>query len=810
MQRRGTTRPDAAGRWIGLWSAAILAAGGAGTADAQFPMPDLGGEAPSLRLASTDALLDQIRALRARVTRIAEARAQYRSSAKAVTGTGAESSGADAAAIAGRWQEALDREATALAAAEKVLDDALAAVESPAPLPASATVLEWLDAARAAIAAPSLVSGALDEGGASWFDATAPAPDFGPEPPPADAVPRLAWQKQHAAYAEGLAVSSRALLARARQRTASSRADALRTRIQVSPEATAAAKARYDVAVKARAEAGAKLGAQADALRGERPPRWLFRLPSAEQSRLEALWKRRRAAERERLRLLQAEAELSVQWAEALWSAHRTHQGRGRWTLPSSVSPTALRVRRAELAQAASELARALTAGRTSLEASGAAADRKGPALHAAWTAALRGQLAAIDAMQQKNRDLLLLAAPLPSAPDDPMTLLMRILASVLIAAAAAWMLGPGLARGQRWVQRVPVGSEQARARLGAVLALGWPVGVLAAAAAMLAWPVWGADIGPWEALQLINRPLFYVDETGVSPLSLAKLLFAVWVAVVVSRTLRGYLADRLFPRVGWDAGLSNAVSTLLHYLLLVTGGLVGLRFVGIGLSSLALFAGVLGIGIGFGLRNITENFFSGLIILAERPIKLGDFIDIDGKVEGQVRQIRARSTTLVTRDNISIIIPNSEFVGGRVTNWSHGDPKVRVPIEVGVVYGSDCDRVRSVLLEVAGRHGQVLDRPAPEVQFRAFGGSSLDFVLLVWIEEQQHRFRIASDLHFAIDASFRKSGIEIAFPQLDLHLKNPLPVPLRWAAGDPPSQDARQAPGAGPRDPADSADSAA
>ena len=304
-------------------------------------------------------------------------------------------------------------------------------------------------------------------------------------------------------------------------------------------------------------------------------------------------------------------------------------------------------------------------------------------------------------------------------------------------------------------------------------LTLFWPFSIAATSAAVLAWPVWELEVSFLEALQAIDRPLFYVDTTGVSVFSLLKLLFALWLAVVLSRALRRILAARVFPQLQWDIGLTNALDTLAHYIVVGLGLIIGLRFVGVGFSSLAIFAGVLGIGIGFGLRNITENFISGLIILAERPIKIGDFIEVEGRVEGRVKRIQARSTTVVTRDNISVIIPNSEFVSKPVVNWSYGDPKVRIPVEVGVVYGSDTDLVRKMLLEVAGRHGRVLQRPAPEVHFRAFGASSLEFILLVWVDEQLHRFRIASDLHFAIDKTFRKMSIEIAFPQLDLHVKS-------------------------------------
>ena len=315
--------------------------------------------------------------------------------------------------------------------------------------------------------------------------------------------------------------------------------------------------------------------------------------------------------------------------------------------------------------------------------------------------------------------------------------------------------------------------TSRSAAKLDIAVTLSWALVVVVGAAAAIVWWAFGLDVTVKQALEHLASPLFLVDDQPVSLFSIAKLVAALILAIVVSRALRRFLSTRLWPAFDWDSGLTNALNTVTHYLILAVGFFLGLRFVGIGLSSLALFASVLGIGIGFGLRNIAENFISGLIILAERPIKIGDYIDIDGTLEGQVRQIRARSTTVVTRDNISVIIPNSAFVGGRVTNWSHGDPRVRLRTVVGVAYGSDTDLVRKALLQVADRHGKVLKKPAPEVQFKNFGDSSLDFELLVWIDDQQDRFRIASNLHFAIDAAFRRLAIEIAFPQMDVHLKS-------------------------------------
>jgi small-conductance mechanosensitive channel len=184
------------------------------------------------------------------------------------------------------------------------------------------------------------------------------------------------------------------------------------------------------------------------------------------------------------------------------------------------------------------------------------------------------------------------------------------------------------------------------------------------------------------------------------------------------------------------------------------------------------VIAGALGIGLGFGLQNIVSNFVSGLVILAERPIALGDRIEV-GSVAGQVRQISLRSTTVVTNDNISIIVPNSDLVTQAITNWSHGDPRVRIRVPVGVAYGTDPEKMRSVLLAVAEAHPDVLKEPAAAVFFDSFGDSSLNFELAVWTVNRAHaprRFR--SEINFAIEKALRENNIEIPFPQRVVHLR--------------------------------------
>ncbi|MBN1212237.1 MAG: mechanosensitive ion channel, partial [candidate division Zixibacteria bacterium] len=175
----------------------------------------------------------------------------------------------------------------------------------------------------------------------------------------------------------------------------------------------------------------------------------------------------------------------------------------------------------------------------------------------------------------------------------------------------------------------------------------------------------------------------------------------------------------------------------------------------------------------------ITSNFISGLILLFERPIKVGDRVTV-GDTEGDVLAINMRSTTIQTLDNIAIIVPNSEFISANVTNWSYGDPKIRLQLEVGVSYNSDLDAVLQSLKEVADEHPKVLREPKPDVLLRGFGDSSWNMILRVWIAHPKRYHTIRSELNCAIVRKFREKNIEIPFPQRDLHVRSPLPLPLR------------------------------
>ncbi|MEJ2009535.1 MAG: mechanosensitive ion channel, partial [Acidobacteriota bacterium] len=257
-----------------------------------------------------------------------------------------------------------------------------------------------------------------------------------------------------------------------------------------------------------------------------------------------------------------------------------------------------------------------------------------------------------------------------------------------------------------------------------------------------------------------------------ITPLDLIVFTLILFITTVAARKIRRLLELYFLRRVPVETGAQYAVASLTQYGLWVVGLLVALKVLNINLTAIAVVAGALGIGIGFGLQNIVANFVCGLVLLVERPIRVHDRITMEA-LEGNVRAVNLRSTIIVTNDNISVIVPNSEFINGKVINWSIGDPKVRIHVPVGVAYGSNLETVTRALLGVAAQTEGVLKRPTPEVRFLEFGNSSLNMELLVWTVEPAKHFLLQSRLNFAIDAAFRRDGVEVPFPQRDVHVKS-------------------------------------
>ncbi len=277
---------------------------------------------------------------------------------------------------------------------------------------------------------------------------------------------------------------------------------------------------------------------------------------------------------------------------------------------------------------------------------------------------------------------------------------------------------------------------------------------------------------------RFLNTTLVTINQTPITPASLIIFTLIVLASVFVTRIFTRIIFDRILKKFHLKDGIRYTLRRLTEYILVFVGVIIAFQFVGVDLSGLAVIFGLLSVGIGFGLQNITANFVAGLVLLFERPIKIGDRILV-GDVEGDVEEIGMRATKIRTLNNVAIIVPNSQFTSSNIVNWSYGDLRVRLDIDVGVSYGSDLDLVLQSLKEVAHENPKVLKDPAPDVLLREFGESSWNMRLRLWIDNPRGHHVIRSDINCAIVRKFREKGIEIPFPQQDLHIRSPLPLPL-------------------------------
>lgn len=275
------------------------------------------------------------------------------------------------------------------------------------------------------------------------------------------------------------------------------------------------------------------------------------------------------------------------------------------------------------------------------------------------------------------------------------------------------------------------------------------------------------------------------LDEDGKPALKIfdvVRLMFFMTLLVFLAGKLKTIFVKQILSKYSDDIGVRQSIGTIIQYLFIILGAFIIIQNSGVNLGSLNVLAGALGVGIGFGLQNIANNFISGLIILFERPIKVGDRIEV-GNVTGDVVKISSRASTVNTNDNISIIIPNSDLINKQVINWSHNDRRIRFHVPVGVSYKEDPAIIRKVILEVANANKDVLKRPAPEVLFIGYGDSSIDFDLLIWTSSYIDKpIILKSQLYYDIFEKFKEHKIEIPFPQRDLHLKS------GWPNTDKPS----------------------
>lgn len=279
------------------------------------------------------------------------------------------------------------------------------------------------------------------------------------------------------------------------------------------------------------------------------------------------------------------------------------------------------------------------------------------------------------------------------------------------------------------------------------------------------------------EVTKFLNYTLFSINTNDISIAEIIKFLIILSIFLFLSRILKKKFLTKILSKFKIEHGLQFTLIRITQYIVVAIGFIVAFQFIGVDLSGLAVVFGFLSVGIGFGLQNIASNFMAGLILLFERPINVGDRVTV-GEKEGDVMNINIRSTTIRSLTNISIIVPNSEFISSPVINWSLGDSKIRIDLDVGVSYDSDLELVLSTLKNVAVNNKEVMETPEPEVNFVSFGDSSWNLQLRFWINDPKRFYYVRSDINCEIVREFRANGIEIPFPQRDLHIRSSIPVP--------------------------------
>jgi potassium efflux system protein len=296
---------------------------------------------------------------------------------------------------------------------------------------------------------------------------------------------------------------------------------------------------------------------------------------------------------------------------------------------------------------------------------------------------------------------------------------------------------------------------SQTRSLLRTMLAIGFVVGL---------WLVWSPLL---PALGMLTAVRVW---PGLSLAAVGGAVIVVIVTVIAARNIPGLLEIALLQRLPIEPGVRFAISTICRYVIIIIGIVMAGQAIGIGWEKVQWLAAAVTVGLGFGLQEIFANFVSGLIILLERPMRVGDVVTV-GEVTGTVSRIRMRASTITDWDRKELVVPNKEFITGRLINWSLSDRVLRVVVPVGIAYGSDTEKARDLLLKVARQHPDVLSEPEPSALFLGFGGSALNFELRVFIPTVDVRLRVQHDLHMAVDRAFREAGIVIAFPQQDVHL---------------------------------------
>ncbi len=370
-------------------------------------------------------------------------------------------------------------------------------------------------------------------------------------------------------------------------------------------------------------------------------------------------------------------------------------------------------------------------------------------------------------------------------AERSPAALQSTILLAVglgMLAIVLHWCLGKAIRQIARtfshWMARRL--NESTVTQSGSIGFLGATILILMRTALWVSCALYIANLFPWtrqlsyQITSLLGTssiyPILTLGKKGYSIVEIGILGMMLMGWVVLAGTLSNLFKTRILSLANIARGPQETITMLARYSLILVGSILLLQVWGIDISSVAILASALGLGIGLGLQNIAKNFSSGLVLVFERPIQVGDFIEV-GKFKGTVERIGARSTYIRTLDYISIIVPNSRFLEEEVINWTHDTPMSRLHLPVGVGYGSDPKVVESALLTVAYQHPQVLETPPPQVMLMGFGDSALDFELLVWTQDPSKQLPLKSELYYQIHAILTAQEIEIPFPQRDVRV---------------------------------------
>jgi potassium-dependent mechanosensitive channel len=295
---------------------------------------------------------------------------------------------------------------------------------------------------------------------------------------------------------------------------------------------------------------------------------------------------------------------------------------------------------------------------------------------------------------------------------------------------------------------------------------------VTIAVAALVLLDVWQLAESPIATWQRIINTGFALGPVRLTVGRILLGLLVIYIAVAVSWIVRTGVQSEVYRRWDFDRGVGESINRLVHYVLITIGAVIALGVLGVELQNFAIVAGALGIGIGFGLQNVVSNFAAGLILLFERPVRVGDTVVVGGEW-GTVSKIGLRSTIMLTFDQSEMIVPNADLVSEKVVNWTLSNPIARIIVPVGVAYGSNVATVLRILNEAGSAHEAALAQPPPQALFTGFGDSSLDFELRIWVREIRARLEVRSAVLAEIDRRFAEAGIEIPFPQRDLHLRS-------------------------------------